>query len=220
MARPPRRVHRGRRGRLSRLRRARRPPARRAVRGVALRAPLLQGPARHRRRLAAPRADVRSRATRECVEYGALLLREAETRPRRRTTSTRRPTWPNEARGLGRALRSPDLEAEALQTAGRVLIDEGDSAEGLGHLDEAMLFAVEGRLRPVLDRQGVLQPDQRLRGRSATSAARPSGREATRRWAQRHPVRHLPGDLPGAPGGRARAARRAGRGRAGGEPGV
>src|SRR3712207_7794834 len=39
-------------------------------------------------------------------------------------------------------------EAEALQTLGRLLIDLGDAAEGLAHLDEAMLFAAEGRLGP------------------------------------------------------------------------
>ena len=63
---------------------------------------------------------------------------------------------------LGRRLRSPDLEAEALQTVGRILIDQGEVTEGMAHLDEAMLFAVEGRLGPVFDGQGVLQPDQRL----------------------------------------------------------
>ena len=54
----------------------------------------------------------------------------------------------NQALELGRTLRSADLEAEALQAGGRILIDQGEMDEGLGHLDEAMLFAVEGRLRP------------------------------------------------------------------------
>ena len=48
---------------------------------------------------------------------------------------------------LGRRLRSTDLEAESLQALGRVLIDRGDTERGMAHLDEAMLFAVEGRLR-------------------------------------------------------------------------
>jgi DNA-binding CsgD family transcriptional regulator len=48
---------------------------------------------------------------------------------------------------LGRRLQSTDLEAEALQTLGRVLIDRGETARGLAHLDEAMLFAIENRLR-------------------------------------------------------------------------
>ena len=49
---------------------------------------------------------------------------------------------------LGRRLRDPDLEAEAQQALGRVLIDRGSAREGLEQLDEAMLLAVEGRLGP------------------------------------------------------------------------
>ncbi|MET0903590.1 MAG: response regulator transcription factor [Acidimicrobiales bacterium] len=83
----------------------------------------------------------------ECVEHGNLLLREAEM--------THGAGELDEAAGiatraleLGRRLRSTDLEAEALQTKGRILIDQGLLLDGMGHLDEAMLFAVEGRLRP------------------------------------------------------------------------
>ena len=64
-----------------------------------------------------------------------------------------------------------------------------------------------GPPRPVLDRQGVLQPHQRLRG-----ARRPRpGRRVDRghdALGAAPPVRDLPGHLPGAPGGRAQAARR------------
>ena len=49
-----------------------------------------------------------------------------------------------------------------------------------------------GPAAAVLDRQGVLQPDQRLRGRSATSAAPPSGPRRPARWARGPPVRDLP----------------------------
>src|SRR2546428_170098 len=49
---------------------------------------------------------------------------------------------------LGRTLRCADLESEALQALGRVRIDEGRAADGLALLDEAMLFAIEGRLSP------------------------------------------------------------------------
>ncbi len=49
---------------------------------------------------------------------------------------------------LARRLHTTDLEAEGLQTLGRILIDQGQPREGIEHLDEAMLFAVEGRLGP------------------------------------------------------------------------
>ena len=49
---------------------------------------------------------------------------------------------------LGRRLRDSDLEAEAQQALGRVLIDRGSPRDGLEQLDEAMLLAVEGRLGP------------------------------------------------------------------------
>jgi len=83
----------------------------------------------------------------ECVEYGNLLLREAET-AHGAAELDEALALSTQALELGRRLRSTDLEAEALQTRGRVLLDQGDLREGMGHLDEAMLFAVEGRLRP------------------------------------------------------------------------
>jgi len=63
----------------------------------------------------------------DCVEHGALLLREAELGHGRGRLDEAH------ARGAGRgpspsarSLRSADLEAEALQTIGRVLIDRGE----------------------------------------------------------------------------------------------
>jgi ATP/maltotriose-dependent transcriptional regulator MalT len=82
-----------------------------------------------------------------CVEYGGLLLREAEI-AHGDGRLDEAGQLAEQARGLGRSLSSPDLEAEALQTLGRVLIDAGRRVDGLRHLDEAMLFAVEGRLGP------------------------------------------------------------------------
>src|SRR6478736_6205522 len=81
----------------------------------------------------------------ECVEYGALLLREAETADgeQRHTDALELAT---EVIALARVLGSANLEAEALQTKGRVLIATGQMTEGMRHLDEAMLSAVEGRL--------------------------------------------------------------------------
>jgi ATP/maltotriose-dependent transcriptional regulator MalT len=131
------------------------------------------------------------RCDENCVEYGALLLREAEVAhgdgrvDEALDMATRAVT-------LGRELGSVDLEAEALQTAGRVLIDRGQTSDGLGHLDEAMLFAVEGRLRPYSAGKVYC---------SLISACEALGdldraaewTEATLRWAERHPFAIFPG---------------------------
>jgi DNA-binding NarL/FixJ family response regulator len=83
----------------------------------------------------------------ECAEYGALLLREAELAHGAGRLGDGS-ALAARALSLARQVGSPDLEAEALQTIGRVLIDDGDVGAGLAHLDEAMLLAVEGRLGP------------------------------------------------------------------------
>jgi DNA-binding CsgD family transcriptional regulator len=83
----------------------------------------------------------------ESTAYGALLLREAES-AHGGGELPRAGELADDVIALARRLKSADLEAEGLQTKGRVLIDSGDVADGMGHLDEAMLFAVEGRLRP------------------------------------------------------------------------
>jgi DNA-binding CsgD family transcriptional regulator len=127
----------------------------------------------------------------ESEEYGALRLREAESAHgsgdlRAGADAAR------EVVELARRLRSLDLEAEALQTLGRVLIDDGDPAEGLATLDEAMLFAIEGRLRPYSTGKVYC---------SLISACEALGdirraaewSEATSRWAQRHPFAVFPG---------------------------
>lgn len=127
----------------------------------------------------------------DCVELGALLLREAET-----AHGSGHLDWARDlatrAADLGRNLRSADLEAEALQTIGRVLIDQGQVAEGMGHLDEAMLFAVEGRLGPYSTGKVYC---------SLISACEELGdldraaewTEATMRWGQQHPFSIFPG---------------------------
>jgi DNA-binding NarL/FixJ family response regulator len=96
------------------------------------------------------------------------------------------------ARALGRAMASADLEAEALQTLGRVLIDAGQPTAGLGHLDEAMLLAVEGRLGPYSTGKVYC---------SLISACEELGdlrraaewTEATSTWAACHPFAIFPG---------------------------
>ena len=93
---------------------------------------------------------------------------------------------------LGRELRCADLESEALQALGRMRIDQGRPAEGLALLDEAMLFAVEGRLSPystgkvycsLISACEQLSDHQRAAEWTATTA----------RWAERHPLAVFPG---------------------------
>ena len=83
----------------------------------------------------------------ECAEYGFLLLYEAEV-AHTLGELERAMELAETAIDIGRSLRTPDVEAEGLQAIGRLLIDQGRPSEGLAHLDEAMLFALEGRLTP------------------------------------------------------------------------
>jgi len=127
----------------------------------------------------------------QCVEHGALLLREAELAhgDGRLSEAT---DLAERALALGRNLGSADLEAEALQTVGRILIDAGQPKVGLAHLDEAMLFAVEGRLGPYSAGKVYC---------SLISACEDLGdwrraadwTEATTRWAVAHPFAIFPG---------------------------
>lgn len=84
-----------------------------------------------------------------CREYGCLLVYEAEL-AHGTGDLDRAADLARAACDLARRLRDPDLEAQALQAMGRILIERGDPGEGLAHLDEAMLFALEGRLSPYL----------------------------------------------------------------------
>lgn len=126
-----------------------------------------------------------------CTDYGMLLLREAEVAHGRGDLAGARATV-EQVVGLARDLRSFDLEAEALQAAGRVLIDQGAVAEGLARLDEAMLFAVEGRLGPYSTGKVYC---------SMISACEDVGdydraaewTEATLRWSAKHPFCIFPG---------------------------
>jgi ATP/maltotriose-dependent transcriptional regulator MalT len=127
----------------------------------------------------------------ECVEHGALVLREAEAAHGRGELDLAA-TLSLAIVELARRLRSADLEAEALQTYGRLLIDQGDPAAGLARLDEAMLFAVEGRLGAY--------PTGKVYC-SLISACEELGdlrraaewTEATSRWARDHPFAIFPG---------------------------
>jgi ATP/maltotriose-dependent transcriptional regulator MalT len=127
----------------------------------------------------------------ECVEHGNLLLREAET-AHGAGDLERAEAFAGRALELARRLRSADLEAEALQTRGRVLIEQGRVDDGMAQLDEAMLFAVEGRLGPFSTGKVYC---------SLIAACEEVGdfdraaewTEVTLRWAQQHPFAIFPG---------------------------
>lgn len=127
----------------------------------------------------------------ECVPYGALLLREAEVAHGQGQLDEAL-ALAERVIDLGGRLRSFDLEAEALQAAGRVLIDMGQPEEGLARLDEAMLFALEGRIGPYSTGKVYC---------SLISACEDVGdydraaewTDATGRWAGDHPFSIFPG---------------------------
>jgi len=125
------------------------------------------------------------------VEHGALLLREAEVLHGSGDLAAAA-ALAERGGALGRQLRVADLEAEALQTLGRIRIDQGDPTEGLALLDEAMLFALDGRLSPYSTGKvycSLVSACEELsdHGRAAEWTA------ATARWAERHPFAVFPG---------------------------
>lgn len=127
----------------------------------------------------------------DCVEHGALRLREAEA-AHGEGDLDQAVELAEQARDLGHRHGSDDLEADALQAIGRHLIDKGNPGDGLAHLDEAMLLAVEGRLGPYATGKVYC---------SLVSACEELGdlqraaewTEATARWAERHPFTVFPG---------------------------
>jgi DNA-binding CsgD family transcriptional regulator len=80
-----------------------------------------------------------------CPEWGYLLVLEAEGAHSEGALSSA-VEKANDAIGLGRKFADRDLEADALQCLGRLLIAQGRPAEGLALFDEAMLYASEGKL--------------------------------------------------------------------------
>lgn len=127
----------------------------------------------------------------DSVEFGALLLREAEVAHGQGDLVAAAELGERGAT-LGRQLRSADLEAEALQTLGRVLIDDGRPSEGLALLDEAMLFVFDGRLSPYSTGKVYCSLISACEQLSDLSRAA-EWSTATARWAQRNPFSVFPG---------------------------
>ena len=127
----------------------------------------------------------------DCVEHGALVLREAENSHGRGDLAGA-VTLAEQALALGRRLPSVDLEAEALQTLGRLRMDQARTAEGMAHLDEAMLLAVEGRLGPYST--GKVYCSLISACEAVGDLARAAEwTESTLRWAEHHPFAIFPG---------------------------
>ena len=127
----------------------------------------------------------------ECSEHGALVLREAETAHGSGDLAGALERA-RAAHALARRIGSADLEAEALQTIGRILIDVGEVTEGLANLDEAMLSAVEGRLSPYSTGKvhcSMISACEQL-GDLRRAA---EWTDATTRWAEDHPFAMWPG---------------------------
>lgn len=127
----------------------------------------------------------------DCVEHGALTLREAEMAHGRGDLDDAA-ALAQLALELGRSLRSADIEAEALQALGRVLIDDGDTVGGLAHLDEAMLSAVEGRLSAYSTGKVYCSLIGACKDLGDMQRAA-EWTEATSRWAEHHPFAIFPG---------------------------
>jgi ATP/maltotriose-dependent transcriptional regulator MalT len=127
----------------------------------------------------------------DCVEQGRLALREAEAAHDRGDLDAAL-AFAEGAFDCGRRYGSTDLEGDALQAMGRLLIDGGRVHEGLAHLDEAMLLVLEGRI------------DSYTTGKvycSLVSACEDVGdlrraaewTEASAAWADQHPFAVFPG---------------------------
>jgi DNA-binding CsgD family transcriptional regulator len=127
----------------------------------------------------------------ECVELGALVLREVEMAHGSGDLAGAQ-AQAQDVLALARRLRSADLEAEAQQALGRVLIDAGDLDEGLGNLDEAMLSAVEGRLSPYSTGKVLCSMISACEQLGDLSRAA-EWTDATLRWSEKHPLAMWPG---------------------------
>ena len=128
----------------------------------------------------------------ESRAWGNLLLREAEQLHGAAELSNARSTRHPLALDLARRTNSSELEAEALQTIGRILIDDGNLRDGMDHLDEAMLMAIGGGVGPYTTGKvycsvigACADVGDHRRAAEWTDAAS--------RWAEHHPHAVFPG---------------------------
>jgi len=127
----------------------------------------------------------------ECSEQGGLLVREAETEHSQGGID-HAVVLAERALDIARRVGDSNLEADALQAIGRLLVDGGRPTEGLAHYDEAMLLAVEGKLNPFETGKVYC---------SLISACEELGdyqraaewTELGTRWSEGHPVAAFPG---------------------------
>lgn len=84
-----------------------------------------------------------------CLQHGCLLLRQGEAAHGAGHLDEAFDRFAAALR-IATEMQDADLEADALQATGRLLVQRGQPEEGLEHLDEAMLLAVEGRLSPFM----------------------------------------------------------------------
>ena len=127
----------------------------------------------------------------DSIELAGLILREAEVTHGSGDLAGAE-SLARQALAIAKRLRSVDLEAEALQAIGRVLIDAGHVADGLGHLDEAMLSAVEGKLSPYTTGKvycSLISACEQLGDLSRAA----EWTDATLRWSEDHPMAMWPG---------------------------
>ena len=155
----------------------------------------------------------------ECVEYGSPAPPRGRDGPRRRRARPRPSALATEALALGRRAAVDRPRGRGAADHGPGPHRPGRARRGHGPPRRGDALRRRGPAPAVLDRQGVLQPDQRLRGGRRLRPGRrvDRGHAALGRAA---PVRHLPRHLPRAPRRRPQAARLAGRGRARGGPGL
>ncbi|MDQ4098782.1 MAG: response regulator transcription factor [Actinomycetota bacterium] len=93
---------------------------------------------------------------------------------------------------LGMRLRDADLQALALQILGSNLLLRGDAAAGLTHLDDSMMFAVEGRLSPMAT--GLAYCTMIAACEELGDVRRVAEwTTALKRWTERHPFAMFPG---------------------------
>lgn len=93
---------------------------------------------------------------------------------------------------IGQRLGDRDLEALGLQDKGRVLVARGDVAEGLALLDEAVVAAVGGELKPYTT--AIVYCNATVASQDLTDYRRAAEfSEAARRWCDRQSISGFPG---------------------------